>query len=148
MRNWKFMPPENKNKQKNPTPSLKDIIALICTFKSHLGCHSFFLSWLVFKTKIVFYLVNSIRDILSQAPQNATLPYVFKFIYKYYGFSLCVSWSLSHTSWKCEGCICVSKGILARHHPCSSQKWEPGRALEEQCEEEPDSSECASHCRV
>lgn len=27
-----------------PTPSLKDMIALICTFKSHVGCYSFFLS--------------------------------------------------------------------------------------------------------
>lgn len=36
--------PPTKTNKKPPTSSLRLMIVLICTFKSHVGCRSFFLS--------------------------------------------------------------------------------------------------------
>lgn len=75
-------------------PSLEDKIALICTSKSRYYYFFFILTYfsnIGFTKRAVFYVVNSVRDILSQAVQTATLLYVFKFIGKFCDLPLCVS---------------------------------------------------------
>ena len=151
MRNWKSVSPKAKIKtETNPCRPLEIRLPLFAHLHLILNIIAFFFiltfsSNTVFKTETVVFSKLCQRHPEPGYP-TATLLYVFKCIYKFHDFPLCVCWLLSHTSQKYEECTCVSKGKLATCHPCDGRRWWPGRAVAS--EEGPDSLEDDGHCRV
>lgn len=131
MRKWKLVSPRSKNKTKTKTNSRHPLkIWLLLFAYLNLIMHSIasfypFSSNTVFKTEMVFYLLNSVRDILSQAIQIAILLYVFKCIWLPF---MCILITVPYLSkvWSIHVCL---RRQMAKHHPWGGHRWWPGRAV-------------------
>lgn len=122
---------ENPCRKKKSVASLKDVIVHLnlhsCSFKSHLRCCSFFLSWLIsltqFSKKELLFSELCQRHPRTGCP--ATLLYVCKFLCLLCGLALCCVFHLEIVS----DAPTSLEGKLAKQHPCSGQSREPGRRV-------------------